>query len=179
MSGAVAQRYAAALADVVMEQKDAEKVKSGLASFVEAFLTAHDLRNFLDNPSIEPELKRKAIAKIAERMELPVAVRNFVYLIVDHQRTGMLREIEQAFRDELNDRLGIAEAEVISARELSAAEKREITAALEQRTKKKIEANFREDKSLLGGALVRVGSTIYDGSVREQLKRLGEKLEAE
>jgi len=179
LNGALAQRYAAALADVVIEQKDADAVKSGLASFVEAFFAVPDLRNLLDNPSVQPALKRKAVEKIAERMELAGAVRNFIYLIVDHQRTGMLREIEQAFRDELNERLGIAEAEVISARELSAVEKKELKAALEHRTAKKIEANFREDKALLGGAVVRVGSTIYDGSVREQLERLRERLEGE
>jgi F-type H+-transporting ATPase subunit delta len=91
----------------------------------------------------------------------------------------MLREIEKAFGDELNARLGIAEAEVVSARELSAAEKKTLIAALAQRTGKKITANFREDKTLLGGAIVRVGSTVYDGSVREQLERLRERLATE
>jgi F-type H+-transporting ATPase subunit delta len=107
------------------------------------------------------------------------AVRNFVFLLVDHRRTEMLREIQQAFQTELNARLGIAGAEVISARELSAAEKKQLTAALERRTGKKIEASFRMDESLVGGAVVRVGSTVYDGSVREQLTRLREQLETE
>jgi F-type H+-transporting ATPase subunit delta len=75
--------------------------------------------------------------------------------------------------------MGIAEAEVTSARGLSDAQKRELLAVLERRTGKKIEAKFREDKRLLGGAVVRVGSTVYDGSVREQLSRLRDKLEAE
>jgi F-type H+-transporting ATPase subunit delta len=110
---------------------------------------------------------------------LNTAVRNFIYLIVDHRRTKMLREIEAAFRSELNARLGIADADVVSARELSDAEKKDLTAALERRTGKKIEATFREDKGLLGGAVVRVGSTIYDGSVREKLERLRAQLEAE
>jgi F-type H+-transporting ATPase subunit delta len=85
----------------------------------------------------------------------------------------------QAFSEELNKRLGIEEAEVTSARELSAAEKKDLTGALERRTGKKIEARFQEDSTLLGGAVVRLGSTIYDGSVREQLNRLRERLEAE
>lgn len=179
MNGAVAQRYAAALADVALEQKKADEVKRGLADFVGAFLESEDLRNFLESPGIEPEVKRRAIGTIADRMRLDPAVRNFIFLVVDHGRTEMLREIEAAFRSELNDRLGIAEADVVSARELSAAERNELKAALERRTGKKIEANFREDKALLGGAVVRVGSTVYDGSVREQLDRLRERLEME
>jgi len=119
------------------------------------------------------------IEKIADRMGLAAAVRNLLWIIVDHRRTEMLRDIEAAFREELNARLNIAEAEVVSARSLSDAEKKELTSALEQRTGKKIEARFREDKSLLGGAMVRVGSTVFDGSVREQLARLRQQLETE
>jgi F-type H+-transporting ATPase subunit delta len=179
LNGAVAQRYAWALADVALEQESAGEVKRGLSSFVDVFYESADLRNFLENPSLEVEAKRRAIEKIAERMGLHPAVRNFVCVIVDHRRTEMLREIEGAFRDELNARLGIAEAEVVSARELTDEEKKELTVALERRTGKKIEASFREDKALLGGAVVRVGSTVYDGSVREQLERLREQLEME
>jgi F-type H+-transporting ATPase subunit delta len=179
LSGVAAQRYASALADVALERKDADGVKRDLASFVDAFYSSPELRNLLDNPSVNAELKQKAIEKITEAMQLTPAVRNFIHSVVDHQRTGMLREIEKAFRDELNARLGIAEAEVVSAQELSAAENKELIAALAERTGKKIVANFREDKALLGGAIVRVGSTVYDGSVREQLERLREQLVGE
>jgi F-type H+-transporting ATPase subunit delta len=179
LSGAAAQRYAAALADVALERKDADGVKRDLASFVEALYSSPELRNFLDNPSVDVSLKQKAIEKITEVMRLTPAVRNFIHTVVDHQRAGMLREIEKAFRDELNARLGIAEAEVVSAHELSAAEKTELIAALTQRTGKKITATFREDKTLLGGTIARVGSTVYDGSVREKLERLREQLAGE
>lgn len=179
MNDAVASRYAAALADVALERKNADAVKIDLAAFVEAFLSSADLRNCLESPAVSHEAKRNVVEKLGERMNLAPAVRNFVYLLVDHRRTEMLREIQQAFQTELNARLGIAEAEVTSARELSAAEKGQLTAALERRTGKKIEARFRKDESLVGGAVVRVGSTVYDGSVREQLTRLREQLEAE
>jgi F-type H+-transporting ATPase subunit delta len=179
LSSAVARRYAAALADVALEQKSADAVRGDLESFIGVFFASTDLRNTLESPGVNREAKQRVIEKIAAKMGLAPAVRNFVYLIVDHRRTEMLAEIQQAFRDELNSRLGIEEAEVTSARELSAAEKKELTTALERRTGKKIEANFQEDKALLGGAVVRLGSTIYDGSVREQLNRLREQLEAE
>ncbi len=179
MNGALASRYAAALADVALEQKSGERVKKDLAAFVDTFIASADLRNFIESPAIGPEMKHKVIEEVAAKMDLAPAVRNFAYLIVDHRRTEMLREIQHAFETELNARLGIAEAEVTSARELSSAEKVRVTKALEQRTGKKIEARFLHDESLVGGAVIRVGSTVYDGSVREQLTRLREQLETE
>lgn len=179
MNGALSLRYAAALADVALEQKNGDQVRRDLASFVDAFYSSADLRNFLESPAIGGEVKHSVIDKMAEQMNLAPAVRNFVFLLLDHRRTDMLREIQQAFGTELNARMGIAEADIISARGLSDAQKRELTAALERRTGKKIEAKFREDEALLGGAVVRVGSTVYDGSVREQLSRLREQLETE
>jgi len=176
---AVAERYAAALADVAVERKNSESVKRNLAAFVEAFSSIADLRNALESPALNAEVKRKVIAEVAGKMGLDVAVRNFIYLVVDHRRTEILPEIEQAFLSELNERLGIVVAEVTSAHELNDDEKRQLSAVLEQRTGKKVQPRFQIDGALLGGAVVRLGSTIYDGSVRDQLKRLREQLETE
>ena len=179
MSGAVAQRYAAALAEAALDRNIAEKAKGDLAAFEAAFYSSADLRNFVESPAIAEDAKQNAIRKICATMGLSAEVGNFIRLVVRHRRTEMLAEIQVAFRQELNARLGIAEAEVTSAQALNDQQKSELTRALEKRTGKKIEARFREDKTLLGGAVVRVGSTIYDGSVREQLARMRELLEAE
>jgi F-type H+-transporting ATPase subunit delta len=176
---AVAERYAAALADVAVERKNSETIKRNLAAFVEAFSSVADLRNALESPALNADVKRKVIAEVAGKMGLDVAVRNFIYLVVDHRRTEILPEMEEAFLSELNERLGIVEAEVTSAHELNDDEKRQLRTVLEQRTGKKVEARFQIDSALLGGAIVRLGSTIYDGSVRDQLKRLREQLETE
>jgi F-type H+-transporting ATPase subunit delta len=176
---AVAERYAAALADVALERKSGEAVRKDLAAFVETFLASVDLRNALESPAVDGAVKNKVITAIAAKMGLNDAVRNFICLIVDHRRTHLFHEILQVFGTELNKRLGIAEAEVTTARALSDAEKKELLSVLQRRTGKKIEARFAEDANLLAGAVVRVGSTVYDGSVREQLNRLREQLEAE
>jgi F-type H+-transporting ATPase subunit delta len=176
LSEAVARRYAAAMADVALEKNNAQRVRADFSSFVGAFYEAADLRNFLESPAVSIEVKQKVIGTIVQRMQLDVSVANFVHLIVQHGRTETLREIERALSEELNARMGIAEAEVTSARALSETERGELTAALERRTGKKIEAQFREDRDLLGGAVVRVGSTVYDGSVKERLSRLRERL---
>jgi F-type H+-transporting ATPase subunit delta len=179
LNGVVAKRYAAALVDVALEQKNADSIRDGLAAFVDMFFSSGDLRIFLESPAVNPELKQKILATLAARMGLDAAVRNFAFVIVDHRRTHLLREIQQAFEEELNGRLGIAEVEVTSARDLTAAEKQELIVVLERRTGKRIQARFIKDRTLVGGAVVRIGSTIYDGSVRQQLTRLRERLEAE
>ena len=142
---AVAERYAAALADVALERKSGEAVRQDLAAFVEIFLASADLRNALESPAVDGAVKNQVISAIAAKMGLNEAVRNFVYLLVDHRRTHLFHEILQVFGTELNKRLGIAEAEVTTARALSEAEKKELLSVLQRRTGKKIEARFAED----------------------------------
>lgn len=175
----VASRYATALADVALERKSAPEVKRDLAAFVEAFASAPDLRHFLDNPALGRGEKHAVIRKIAAKMQLAGPVLNFILLVVDHERAEMLGDMQDAFVKVLNERMGIAEAEIVTARELTPGERKELTGVLERRTGMKIEPRFSEDESLLGGAVVRVGSTIYDGSVREQLARMRARLEGE
>jgi F-type H+-transporting ATPase subunit delta len=176
---AIAERYAVALADVAIAHNRGDVVRKDLASFVAAYSDSADLRNALETPSLDEARKAKIVESVSAKMGLNDSVCNFMKVIVSHQRTHMLREIDEAFVTELNRRAGIAEAEVTTARQLSDAEKSELLSVLERRTGKKIEARFAEDKALLGGAVVRVGSTVYDGSVREQLNRMRERLEAE
>jgi F-type H+-transporting ATPase subunit delta len=175
----IANRYAAALADVAVERKSADAFRRDLASFAEAYASSADLREFLHTPAVSREPKHEVIDKLAARLGLNEGIRNFIYILADNRRLAALPEITAAFEAELNTREGIAEAAVTSARELSAAEKKEIVAALERKTGKRIEAQFALNAALLGGAVVQIGSTIYDGSIREQLNRLRAQLEAE
>lgn len=174
-----ALRYASVLADVALERGNAEAVRAGLEGFAEAAAGSAELRNFLANPAVPRESKQAVIEKLVARLGAGVELRNFLFLLVDHRRTERVGEIRAAFEEELRTRLGVAEAQVFSARELSAGEKAELTGALERVTGKKIEARYGLDAGLIGGAVVRIGSTIYDGSVREQLGRLRARLEAE
>lgn len=177
---AVAERYAAALADVVMEREGAPDIPEGLAEFVDLFFASADLRNALESPAVEREVKIKIIDEVAEKMKLNEAVRNFICVVVDHRRTHMLREIVQLVSVELDRRQNIVKLVVTSARKLDERERAELIEAFDGKDKKKkVRATFAEDRALLGGVVVRVGSTVYDGSVREQLNRLREQLESE
>jgi F-type H+-transporting ATPase subunit delta len=106
-------------------------------------------------------------------------MQNFLSLVVEHRRAGLMPEIAVAYTAMLNKKLGIAEAAVTSAKELSAAEKKGLVQGLERATGLKISAEYAVDATLLGGATVRIGDVIYDGSVREQLRRLEAELAAE
>jgi len=173
------QRYASALADIAIEQGAVEPVRIQLAAFGELLGQSPELRNFLANPAIARPAKQGAIEKIVSRMGASKVLRNFLFVLVDHDRTLLLPGIIRAFRDILLERQGIAEAQVTTPAELSASQKKELGAALERLTGKKIEAQYELDPALVGGAVVRIGSTIYDGSVRAQLERLRSHLAAE
>ena len=99
--------------------------------------------------------------------------------IVDQRRAGMLVEIEQAFSRLLDARQGITQAAVTSATELTAKERAELNAALAKLTGEKVPAQYTTDAALIGGAVVRIGSTIYDGSVRTQLERMRARMISE
>lgn len=177
---AVAERYAAALADVVMERKGAPDVPEGLAQFVDVFFSSADLRNALESPAVDREVKIKIVDEVAEKMKLNDAVRNFVCMVVDNRRTHMLREMVELLNVELNRREHIVKLEVTSARKLDEDERTRLIEVFKgDDSKRQVRASFAEDETLLGGVVVRVGSTVYDGSVREQLNRLRERLESE
>ena len=169
---ALAERYAGALVDVALENKQADQVKQELAAFAAMVRESNELHAFLANPSIARAGKHAAIEQLVARMGASRTLRNYLFVIVDQRRGGMLIEIEQAFSALLDARQGITQATVTSAAELTAEERKEMDAALAKLTGKKVQAKFATDAKLIGGAVVRIGSTIYDGSVRAQLDRL-------
>ncbi|MGB2591773.1 MAG: ATP synthase F1 subunit delta [Candidatus Acidiferrum sp.] len=172
-------QYANALADVALMQGAADAALKQLSDFGAAYAISADLRNFLTSPGVPRDAKHGVIEKIASRIGAGKIIRNFLFVISDHQRTHILPEIIAAFEDVIRQRQGIAEAEVSSASELSAAQKKRFTQTLERITGKKIQARYSLDPALLGGAVVRVGDTIYDGSVRNSLNELRARLVAE
>lgn len=170
--------YAEALADVAVAENRPEQLRRELEDFLRMMAESADLRNFLASPAVPNSSKQAVIAKLVERMGASEALRNFLFLVVDHRRVGLLGAIGQAFGRELNARLGILAAEITTARELDAVEKLAIESELARRTGKRIEASYRIDGNLQGGAVVRIGSTVYDGSVRAGLERLRERMAA-
>ncbi|HXN51350.1 MAG TPA: ATP synthase F1 subunit delta [Candidatus Acidoferrum sp.] len=172
-------QYANALADVALAQGAAEPVTQQLIGFGALYAESAELRNFLSSPAVTKEAKHRVIEKLLARVGGSKVVRNFLLVVVDHQRTHVLPEMIAAFQEVIRQRLGITEAQVSSAVELSKTQKAEMESTLERLTGKRVEAKFSLEPGLLGGAVVRVGDTVYDGSLRTRLNDLRARLASE
>ena len=173
----VANTYARAFADVVLSaQLDASRAVAGLREIARLLDESEPLRRIWENPAVPAEQKRNLLDAIVQREGIDKQVRNLVAVLIDHRRVHFLPRIIEQLEKELDARLGFAEAQISSARELGDAEKRALELQIEKTTGKKVRARYGLDSSLLGGAVVRVGSTIYDGSVKGQLEKIREAI---
>jgi F-type H+-transporting ATPase subunit delta len=172
-------QYATALADIALAQGAAEPASRQLADFGAVYAESAELRNFLASPAVDRGAKHGVIEKLVARLGASKILRNFLFVIADHQRTHILPEIIVAFQGVVRQRQGIAEAEISSAVELNATQKAEFAFTLERLTGKRVEANYSLEPALLGGAVVRIGDTIYDGSLRKRLNEMRARLAAE
>ena len=172
-------QYATALADIVLEQGASEPAKNQLADFGAAYAESAELRNFLTTPAATREAKHGVIERLVARLGASRIIRNFLFVIVDNQRIHLLPEIVASFEQVLRQRQGVAEATVASPVELNDGQKTALVRTLERLTGKKIQAKYLLEPGLLGGAVVRIGDTIYNGSVSNQLDQLRARLTAE
>jgi F-type H+-transporting ATPase subunit delta len=173
----VASTYARAFADVVFSAHlDADASLAELRAIASLLSQSSELLRVWENPAIPAEQKRRVLDVIVGRDGISKQVRNLVAVLIDHRRVHFLEPVIAQLKKELDARLGFAEAEITSARQLGDAEKREFEAQVGKLTGKKVRARYGQDALLLGGAVVRLGSTIYDGSVKGQLERLKEAI---
>jgi F-type H+-transporting ATPase subunit delta len=173
----VTNTYARAFVDVVFDRRlDAGRAARELYSLAQLVAGSKPLREVFEAPSIPPKQKRGLLDAIVAREGISREVRNFIAVLMDHRRIAFLSAIVKEFEQEMDRRLGFAEAEVISARELGESERRALEAQVEKLSGKKVRPRYSRDESLRGGAVVKLGSTIYDGSVKGRLERLREQL---
>jgi F-type H+-transporting ATPase subunit delta len=182
MASAVSTRYAQALADVVTKSGSAltpQNAVAELGSFQSVLESSREFRATLLSPAIPGSRKKAAVSRIADVLGLSGITRNFLFILIDHRRIPALGEILRTFEEVLDARLGFARAEITSARELDDAQRSALNSSLERLTGKRVRARFTVNESLIGGAVARIGSTVYDGSIRAQLNSLGRQLSAE
>ncbi len=172
-------RYASALADVVLQNRlEVMAAVRDLNSIVSMTVESEDLRKVWENPSIGVEQKRAILDGLVGLAGVSRIVRNFIAVLIDHQRIRELPRIARQFELEINSRLGFAQADVTSVHELSAQNRQHIEQQIEKVVGKKVRARYSTNRNLLGGAVIRVGSTVYDGSIRGQLAKIKEQLSA-
>jgi F-type H+-transporting ATPase subunit delta len=172
-----AARYARAFTDVVLGDRiPADQVNAQLNDFLSTLNGSTDLRQALFNPALSAEVRVRVIDALAPRLHLTRVVRNFLAVLLRHDRISAIEEIVAEYRAEMDRRQGISEVEVISARRLDDDERLQMEQQAARLAGTRVRARFREDNGLIGGAVVRIGSTIYDGSVRGRLDRMKQEL---
>jgi F-type H+-transporting ATPase subunit delta len=176
MLSAVSTRYARALVDVVTEPGsniDPQTAMDQLRQVAAMVASSDDLRGALLSPAVSPSKKRAVVAKL---INVHVKIRNFLYVVIDHRRVHDISSIVEAFEVLLDEHLGFVRADVSSAKPLSDAQRGSLEAQLSRMAGKKAKLKFQTDPALVAGVVARIGSKVYDGSVRGQLERLRAKL---
>ncbi|AXC11369.1 ATP synthase delta chain [Acidisarcina polymorpha] len=174
-----ATRYARAFAEAVEGAKlDPAEVSRQLDDFAFAWDESPQLRQVLEDPVFPSEQKVGILDKLNERIGLSPIVRNFIAVLINHDRIAAFSEVASEYRLEMDRRQGIYEVDIISARPLGDDERQGLEAQVGELAGGRVNARYRQDESLLGGVIVKLGSTVYDGSVRGQLDRLREELAA-
>jgi F-type H+-transporting ATPase subunit delta len=173
----VSLRYAHAFASVAASSHlDTAAAQQQLKDFAGTLAGSQQLRQVLGDPSIAADQKIRVLDAIAGRIGMFPQVRNFIAVIVDHQRLEELNEILSEYHAVADERSNLAEAEITSAHPLNDQDRAELEAQVAKLAGGRIRATYHQDANLLGGAVVRIGSTVYDGSIRAQLQQLKQKL---
>jgi F-type H+-transporting ATPase subunit delta len=175
MSQAAASRYAKALADLVLGPNsglDAAAVAAQLRAFSETLDGSPELLGVLLSPAVTTTRKRAVVSRVTARDQLPQLVKNFLFVIIDHRRIAILAGITEAFEAFVDERMGVVKASVSSARALDETQQSVLAAELARLTGRKVRCEFSTDPALVGGVAAKIGSRVYDGSVRGELSVL-------
>lgn len=171
----IARRYAVALMDVAEEAGAVERVAADLEGIGATLRGARDLRLFLASPVVTAEKKKAVLnALFGARVARPTSL--FLALLVQKQRERLLQEITEQFSALRDEKQGVVTADVTAAVELSPGQQQELGRRLERATSKRVRLHLRRDAAIGGGIVVRIGDTVFDASVRHQLKVLRERL---
>ena len=173
---AVARRYAAALADVVLAHGEAREVQQELADWAAMMQANPQLLEVFRNPVLAYEQKRKVLAALIARARVRPTTANFLQVLLRNHRLADLHEINRSFARELDERAGVISAHVTTARPMPPRAQEDLRARLAQMTGRNVRLQFAVDEELIGGVVTRIGSTVYDGSVRTRLQQIKQQM---
>ncbi|QYO61935.1 ATP synthase F1 subunit delta [Leptolyngbya sp. 7M] len=172
----IARRYASALADVVVKTGESDTVRNEIGTLKELFTSNQDLQNAFSNPAIAHSRKEGLLEGLIDKAKPTKTTSNFLRVLLQNGRLTDLPAINEKFGSVLEERSGLLQAYVTSAHELSEEQKKELKANLDRLTGRTVNLNFKIDPELIGGVVTRIGSTVYDSSVRTKLENLKEEL---
>lgn len=173
---AIGRRYGKALLDLAAEQNQVDPIARNLTDLRNTWEGSEELREAFENPSVSSADRRRIIDSLAGRMGLSPLVTSTFKLLSDRRRTRYLLEIIDAFEHLAEERAGRVRAEVITATGMPETYYAELQKALEGVTGKKVTLLKREDPSIIGGVVARVGDKVFDGSIRTRLDELKDEL---
>ena len=174
---AFVSRYASAFLDVVTSAKlDTAAIDAQWNDFLATWEGSPELRDFFSNPSAAAIQKVAILDKLNAKVGMVKELRNLIAVLINNNRVAAVAEVAAAYRQLLKAQQGIRPAEIVTSRELGAEEREALLAEVAKLAGGKVDAKFKQDPAILGGTVVRVGSTVYDGSLRGRLDRLREEL---
>lgn len=172
----IARRYASALADVILERGEAKEVQHELQQWEELLQSSASLQEVFRNPTIALDQKRAVLNKLLDRAKPRPITTNFLKVLLQNQRLTELPEINRKLAEILDERAGMVAASVTTAHPVPANIQQSLAERLTAVTQKKVRLNFEQDPDLIGGLVTRIGSTVYDGSVRNQLQLIRQRM---
>jgi len=168
----ISKRYARAFFDIAGEEQKLEQYYNELHQFSSVIAQNKDLGGFLANPIFEQEIKKKVLEKIIGKLSLSPMTINFLKLLIDKKRIDILPDIETCYRQLMDETLQKVRVTVKTAFPLSGEMQSHITSSLKKMTGRTVDVTVENDKNLLGGIVIGVGDTLYDGSIKNQLNNM-------
>lgn len=174
-----ARRYIKALYELAGEQDKNEQIGGELHTVLDLISGSKQLEQVLENPAISPQKKLAIFEEIQSELDLDKLTDNFVKLLIRKEKIGYLEAMVEEYEDLERQRKGIAVVKVTTARSISAKTRETLKKKFEETTGKQVEFEITEDPELIGGIVARIGGTVYDGSVNNQLARIQRRLSEE
>jgi F-type H+-transporting ATPase subunit delta len=176
MRGSISRRYARALIEVGIDKGSAEQLLEQVTEYADLYSESRELRNVLSNPAVKLEERRGLVRAIGAKAGWNQFVTNFGLLLLDNDRAKFLPGVALELSTMYDEHVGNVRASVTSARDLSGSRIEEIKKAIADMTGKNVILETEVNPELIGGVITRVGSVVYDGSVRNQLNNLRESI---
>jgi len=173
----VARRYARAMLEVAIRQRNFSTVLEQLENFTELFQTNPLLKTLFLNPAISSSAKERVLQELTNKMKFQELTFHFLKTLIHRDRLNLLEQIIVSAEQQFLDKQGIMVVEVISAQRLLPEEQNRLIEKLQGFTGKKVQLENHVDTTLIGGVITRIGTTLYDGSVQAQLEQLRAKIQ--
>jgi F-type H+-transporting ATPase subunit delta len=172
----IAKRYAKALVELAEEKKTVDQTRTDLAAFVGAVDAVPAMQKLFSSPVMTPDNKKAVIRELAGKLNMQQTTQRFVEHLAETGRIRYVKDVHEAFLDILAQKQNRAAVRLTTAVSINNGDLADIKKKLEILTGKQVDIDSKVDASLIGGAKAQIGSTIYDGTIKNQLSKMRMKL---